>query len=146
MKKLIMTCVLLTSASLVSFAQTAAPAQTTATMQAPGGAPHQMPTPEERAQRHAQGVQKQLNLTADQYKVVYEAELEMNKKVEELRKSTPQPSRDQFMAISATKDEKIKKVLTPEQLQKYQLMTNRQHPAPAPGMAPGQPTTAPATK
>lgn len=138
MKKLIITCALLTCASLVSFGQNSQPAPASTTMHArpPMGAPTM--SIEQRAERHARSEEKQLNLSPEQYKSAYEAELEMTKKVEEL-KATGQPKKEDFMAVNAQKEEKFKRIFTAEQMVKYQAMNNRQHPAPAPNAPANQP-------
>jgi len=140
MKKLIITCALLTCASIVSFGQTATPAQTTTSM-APNHAMPQPPTVEQRAERRARGEEKQLTLTPEQYKSVYAIELDAVKKMEALRTGGGQPSKDQYMAINASREEQIKKVLTPEQATKFDAMSNRQHP-PTGAPAPAAPTPA----
>lgn len=146
MKKLIITCALLTCGTLVSFAQSAQPVQTSTSMQAKAGGPvnAQRPAPpqvsnEQRAERRAKSEEKQLGLSAEQYKSVYAADLEMVKKIEELRTSGKQPDRSEFEAVNKAREEKFSKILTPEQMEKYRAMNNHQHPAPTTA-APGMPT------
>jgi hypothetical protein len=143
MKKLLITSALLGFASLVSYGQATAPAQTTTTMQAGAQAapPRQMPTPEQMAERRAKGEEKQLGLSPEQYKSVYEADLEAAKKMVELRSSGKAQPAD-FQAINAAKEEKLSKILTADQMTKFKAMSNRQRPMPpagAPGAAPAQP-------
>jgi len=133
MKKLILTCALITSASVISFAQTqqAPPPAPTGGAQAP---PRPQMTLEQRVERRAKMEEKTLSLTPDQYKVVYDAELEMMKTAEDQKKSGKQPD---FQALNKAKEEKVKKVLTQEQITKYDAIFNRQgHGAPPAPMTP----------
>ena len=135
MKKLIITCALLSAASMIATAQTVQKPQSTTAVQA---GPHAMPpqmTAEQKAERRARGEEKQLGLTPEQYKSVYAADLEMMKKMDEMRASG-QPSKEKYEALSKERDEKMKAILTPEQMAKFQGMMNRQHPQAPPAMTP----------
>jgi hypothetical protein len=144
MKKLIITCALLTSASMLSFAQSTQTPATTAAQ--PNGAPQahaqqQRPTAEQIAERHAQADKKQFNLDDNQYKGVYTAELEYYKQMLDMRDKGTQPTPDQAQKLRTDKDAKIKAVMTPEQYAKYN--NNR----PNPQMQPAAPNSnAPTTK
>jgi hypothetical protein len=142
MKKLIITCVLLSSVSLVSFAQQAQQPQTTATMQTAAGpqaAPRQMPqiSPEQRAERAARNEERRLALSPEQYKSAYEVELAHVRKIEEI-KTKGQASPAEFKAANEVREEKLSKIFTAEQMTKYKEMMNRQRPP-----MPAPPTAAP---
>jgi len=140
MKKLIITCALLTSASMLSFAQST---QTSATMSAQpnGAAPQAMQnnqqqrSPEQIAERRAQIYQKQFGLDDNQYKGVYAAELEYIKQLMDLRAKGQQPAPGQAQQMNADKDAKFKAVMSADQYQKYSAtrrpMPQQQAPNPA---------------
>jgi Spy/CpxP family protein refolding chaperone len=82
----------------------------------------QMPkrTPEERAQRQTQWMQKNLNLTDEQNKKVYDIILSSAKQVDNARNSGGGDMRSQMQDINAKKNDALKGVLTGDQFQKYQ--------------------------
>ena len=131
MKKLIITCFLVSSASLVSFAQNSEQATTapkTATTATAAPAPvRKMPSPEQIAERRAKSEEKQYQLSADQYKGVYQAELEYMQHVQQVHNSGGKLDQAQLTQMNTTKDEKFKKIMTPEQYTKY----NASKPKPA---------------
>jgi hypothetical protein len=117
MRKLILTCALLTSASLLSFGQNAMPAQQGASTTA-----RQAPAPEKMAEMRANRYKQQLGLTDEQYKGVYNAELEYAKANQQFGASgqpvPPGPAQQMMM----THDQKFKEALTAEQYAKYDKM------------------------
>ena len=143
MKKLIVACAIMSCASLTSMAQNAAPNPP----QKPAGTPGApaMANPEQRenamAEHEAKTYEKLYALNAEQYKGVYQASLEMAKKMDALRASGKQPKREDFEAMMSEKDAKFKKVMTPEQYAKYESTRRRPNPPSQPG-APMAPTPA----
>ena len=115
MKKLIITCALLACASVVSFGQAAK-------MTAPQGSSRMVaaPSPEAVAQRNAKVHERQLKLNPEQYKAVYDAELNYAKQDQQARAGGMVPGPGQSAQMTMAKDESIKKVLTSEQYAKYQ--------------------------
>jgi periplasmic protein CpxP/Spy len=142
MKKLILTCAFLTSASMLSFAQST---QTTAAGAQPNAAPQAMPntqqrpTPEQMAERRAQMYTKQYGLDDKQYKGVYAAELDYTKQIMDFRDKHQQSTAEQRQQMQADRDAKYKAVLTPEQYEKFSAGR------PKPGVQQAAPSTAPAT-
>lgn len=136
MKKLIITCALLSATSLASFAQN----QTTTTMsmqapqdaksQAPGMAPAnpRMPPVEMMADRRSKMYEKQLSLTADQTKSIYQAELAFWKEDFSSRANGAQPGPGQTAQNQMGKDMKFKQILTPEQYAKYEATRPNPNP------------------
>ena len=128
MKKLILTCALLTSASMLSFAQstqsqvTMTP-QPNATAQQPATpqpvARQQQPQPEQMAERRAQIYKKQYDLNDQQYKGVYNAELEYMKQMMDMRSKGQQPTPEQNQQMMASKDAKFRNAMSQEQYAKY---------------------------
>ena len=79
-------------------------------------------TAEERAEVYAKRMQKNLNLTDDQYKKVLAINLDQAKKHEEMRaahKAEMQASREKMMGQRQELSKKYESVLTPEQLKKF---------------------------
>lgn len=117
MKKLILTCTLVVSACVVSFAQNVQSAQT-----APASNRTAAMNPEKAAELRAKRYQQQLGLTDDQYKKVYDAELEYVKADMSFRSSgqpvPPGPAQQMQMAH----DQKFQGILTPDQYSKYDKM------------------------
>ncbi len=85
-------------------------------------------TPEERAQRMTNRMEKQLTLTAEQKEQIYEINLEAAQKNEELRQkkqsgeTEPQELRGERQAIAKDVDTKILALLDEEQKGKYEQM------------------------
>ena len=119
MKKLIITCALVTSASMVSFAQANQTTQTTTSQAASNASAQNMPSPEQMAERHAKAYEQQLKLTPEQYKGVYQAELDFTKQHQQMRANGGQPGSGQVMQMNMAKDQKFKQILTAEQYAKY---------------------------
>ncbi len=97
-------------------------------------APRPQMQPEQMAERRAQMYKKQYELNDEQYKGVYEAELDFVKQVQQIRASGKQATQPQMQQLAADKDAKFKKVMTPEQYTKYTAarQPGAQPPAPAP--------------
>jgi len=142
MKKLILTCALLTVATMVSFAQTT-------TTPTPSMAPtdaQARPTPapmnaEQTADRRTKMDEKMLTLTPDQVKVVHDIELDFMNAVMKFRAEGKQPTPEQMQDLKTKKDQKMKAVLTADQYSKYDVASNRQRNAPmAPAPASQQQT------
>ena len=86
-------------------------------------AQQQMPhkTPEEKAQNNTRWMQKNIALTEEQSKKVYDIILRYVKQADDARSSAPGPERRQEMqGIEAAKDNELRGVLTGDQFQKYQ--------------------------
>lgn len=79
-------------------------------------------TAEERAEVYAKRMQKNLNLTDEQYKKVLAINIEQAKKQEELRaahKAEMQATREKMKTQHQDLSKKYESVLTPEQLKKF---------------------------
>lgn len=79
-------------------------------------------TAEERAEVYAKRMQKNLNLSDEQYKKVLAINIEQAKKQEELRaahKAEMQATREKLKAQHQDLSKKYESVLTPEQLKKF---------------------------
>jgi hypothetical protein len=137
MKKLIITCALLTSASMLSFAQSAqtSPAQAQPNAAAPQMQNRQRPTPEQMAERRANAAKTQYALNDEQYKGIYAAELDFFSQMQAARANGQQPAPGQAQQMSMAKDAKYKTIMTPEQYQKYSA-TRRPQPQAAPNNTP----------
>jgi len=138
MKKLAITCVLLSSAA-ASFAQTAATAPATPPPpQAQQAAPNRpMMTPEQMAKRRATMEAKQYSFTAEQTPKAEAVELEFFQALEKYRATGAQPSQGQMGNLTARRDAKMKELMTPEQYAKFDAGRNRER------MAPNTPANAP---
>lgn len=122
MKKLITTCVMLTSITVVSFAQSktiskTAPNQSAApaTRSAKSG-----PTAEQYADRSAKAMKQQYGLNEKQYAAVYQAELEYQKQVVQARDGGYELGEGQSMQMKMGRDQRFQSVMTAEQYTKYQ--------------------------
>jgi hypothetical protein len=124
MKKLITTCVLLTSVTMVSFAQSKATSksavQQTASPAKAATVKSTMPSPEQYAERRAKAAQQQYGLTADQYKGVYAAELEYEQQYQQAKANGYEPGPGQSMQMKMGRDQKIKSAMSAEQYTKYE--------------------------
>ncbi len=124
MKKLITTCVLLTGLTMVSFAQSkvatkSAPVQTTTTTKTTTTR-STSPSPEQLAERRAKAVQQQYALNAEQYKGVYEAELDYETQYQRSKANGYEPGPGQSMQMKMGRDQRYKSVMTAEQYTKYE--------------------------
>ena len=78
-------------------------------------------TPEEKAQNNTRWMQKNIALTEEQSKKVYDIILRYVKQADDARSGAPGPERRQEMqGIEAAKDNELRGVLTGDQFQKYQ--------------------------
>ena len=100
----------------------------------------QQRTPEERAQRQTQMMQKNLALTDDQTQKVHDIILKHARGVDNARNSGGD-MRSQMQGLNANKDEALKGVLTGDQYQKYlqieQKMKEKRMQRNSDGMQPG---------
>jgi Spy/CpxP family protein refolding chaperone len=111
MKKLILTCALIMSVSVVSFAQAQSNAGTTIQTKA---------TAEELADRNTKAYEKQLSLTAEQSKAIHDVELSFIKQSQQMHAGGATPSQGQLMQHQMSKDHKMKQILTADQYTTYQ--------------------------
>jgi hypothetical protein len=127
MKKLILTCALLTSVSMLSFgqAQTTATTTTTTTTTTRGTAP----TAEQAATARTKTYTKQLGLNEEQKKAIYQAELDYVKQDMMFREGGQEVPQGPAMQMMMMHDQKFKAALTADQYAKYDK--NRAVPAPA---------------
>ncbi len=130
MKKLMITCVLLSSAA-VSFAQsnTTAPA-TTAPQAEQAAANRPMMNAEQMAKRRAGMDVKQYGLTAEQAPKVEAVELEFCQAMQKYRAAGQQPNQGQMGNLTARRDGKMKEIMTPEQYAKFEAGRNKERMAP----------------
>ncbi len=83
--------------------------------------PMQQRSPEERAQRQTQWMQKNLNLTEEQNKKIYAIMLYHTTKADDTKNMAPGPEkRADAQAIKRDKNKDLKAVLTGAQFDKYQ--------------------------
>lgn len=138
MKKLIITCMLLTGASMASFAQDNTPSK------GPAQPPHatsQINT-EQMAHRRANMDAKMYGLTEEQAKSAYDIEMEFQTAMDRYRAEGKTPSQGQLGNIQTRRDEKMKALLNADQYKKYEMMKGKQGTSP---MAP-TPAVQPAGK
>lgn len=127
MKKLILTCALITSVSVVSFAQNAQTSVTmapgnsavTTTAAAPNAPGRQQPNMEHMADERAKRMKNQFGLNDEQYKGVYNAQLAYMNKMLDLHNQGKQPTPQERQQIVNDLDAGIKAAMTPEQFAKY---------------------------
>ena len=132
MKKLIITCLLLSSASVVSFAQAnapAAPPQGAANAQHNGQNKPAM-NAEQMAQRRTKMETQQFGLSADQSTKVQAVETEFFTAMEKYRASGAQPNVGQMGNLTSRRDAKLKEIFTPEQYAKYEAGKSKGQNAP----------------
>lgn len=122
MKKVLLLAALLSCGTVASFAQTNNATKPT----------QQMPSKEERAkmiaERESQTMQRVYGLTQQQYDEVYKANYEMANQINTFREGNKQPSREDFEKVLNTRDEKLKKIMTAEQYEKYAKTRQRNTP------------------
>lgn len=116
MKKLIITCALVSLGTMVSFAQsgTGRPANNRTTTAAA--------TPEQRAETRANQFKKDLSLTTEQYTKVYEALLDYYTQDKMARDNGGTPGPGQSMQMQMGVDQRFQAALTPAQFSKYNSM------------------------
>jgi len=134
MKKIIISCAMLTFGTVVSFAQDAKTNATPATIQPAMQANPTPMTPEQHAQRLTKRDEMMFTLTPEQSKKVYDVELEFVSAMEKFRSENKQATPEERGAIMDKKDAKMKVILTADQYTKYTMSRNRQRNAP---MTPG---------
>lgn len=127
MKKLITTCVMLTSITMVSLAQSktitkTAPNQSAApaNRSAKSG-----PTAEQYAERAAKAMKQQYGLDDKQYAAIYQAELEYQKQVVQARDGGYELGEGQSMQMKMGRDQRFQSVMTADQYTKYQAMQSK---------------------
>jgi periplasmic protein CpxP/Spy len=137
MKKLFFACSLFAAAFMFAPAMaqnTPPPAQA-----APGG-PAQRPmlTPDQRAEKRTEMMQKNLGLSDDQVTKVKQINLDFENQKDGILKNTtdPQQRNTQMKALRDKQNTDLKAVLTPDQWTKMQSMQGRPHPAGAPPTPP----------
>ena len=123
MKKHFLTFILFVSMVTIGLAQ-----------QAPGQ--RQQGTPEERAKRSVDMMEKNLSINADQKTKIYAASLERGKSIEALRKAAGEgnrPDATQMKALNDKFEKVVAETLTTEQQTKYEEMrAQRSNNAPKP--------------
>jgi protein CpxP len=150
MKKLFMTCGLL---MVITMCATSVMAQNAPTNppppgQAPGGPARQMLTPEQRADKQTEMMQKNLGLSNDQVTKVKQINLSYWTQVDQLRSNNSsgasasadhQDMRTQMKALRDKRDADLKATLTPDQYSKMQEQMQNRGPQQRPGMPPPAP-------
>jgi hypothetical protein len=132
MKKITLTCSLLAFASVAVFAQSnvqSLRSNETTSIQRP------QPSQEDITKRQtavatnmAKSMQQHYGLSQEQYDKVYVVCLENSKKMEAMRASGKQPSREEFQKIMDERNAGFKAIFTPQQY--AQFAASLPHPAP----------------
>jgi hypothetical protein len=122
MKKLIITCCLIASASIVSFGQTVQTTNKPTVFRNSAVNRQVAPTVEATAERTTKAYQRQLGLNPEQYKGVYQAELNYLKQNQQMHENGAKPGEGQAAQMVMGKDQQIKNVLTAEQFTKYEAL------------------------
>jgi hypothetical protein len=129
MKKLITTCVLLTSVSMLSFGQSKvlshsssrAPRGTAAAPGSSQGMPGLSAEGEKAAGVRAENYRKKLGLNEEQYKAAYQAELDYERQLETaIGNGGPGPGTAMQMGMG--RDQRYKNTLTADQYAKYETL------------------------
>ncbi len=149
MKKLMVTCALLTCATVGAFAQNSkAPGKNVATAATPGqpapltpmSRPANAPSPEQMklnfVENQARAFERQYGLTKEQYKGIYAACMEHINKQNEMEAKNKQMTTQDYEKLLFEKDAKFKKVMNAAQYAKY--ISTRTKPVPQPGPSVGQ--------
>ncbi len=130
MKKLIITCMLLTGASMASFAQNNAQVNP----------PAPSATGVDQMAHHRASMDVQMyGLTPDQSKTAYDIELEFMNAMNKFKVEGKQPSQGQMSNLQTRRDQKMKALMTPDQYKKFEAMKGKEANAPmmaAPQQAP----------
>ncbi len=116
MKKMIITCALVASASVMSYAQHAASASAPAS----ANAANNQVMAQHMAEKNTKMYEKQLGLNAEQYKKVYDVQLNMSNQMMALRSAGAQPGEGQVMQMHMYQDQQMKTILTADQYKKYE--------------------------
>ena len=128
MKKLILTCAVLASASIASFAQANASA-TPPQQGKPATANKPMMNTEQMADRRTKMDEKQLGLNPDQTKKAHDVELEFTQAMEKYRAAGQAPSPGQMGNLTSRRDQRMKEILTAEQYAKYEQINAKRNMA-----------------
>ena len=129
MKKLITTCVLLTSITMVSFAQaktSKTSGKVTETSTAKATATTRTLTPEQQAEKHAKTIQSTYGLNENQYQAIYQADVAyytQTKSINETGGPAANPGQTQQMNVG--RDQRYQNVMTPDQFAKYQAAATK---------------------
>jgi hypothetical protein len=115
MKKLILTCALLTSVVMAAMAQQTQQPNLSTTQGTP-------PTAEIMAEKRADMWQGKLNLSPEQKKQVYATELQTISVITAAKSSGMPAGRDKMMQASADREQKFKTIFTPQQWAQYEDM------------------------
>lgn len=118
MKKLIITCALVSFGTMVSFAQSSHPSGRGTTTVASTS------TPEQLAEARAKQLKKDLTLTTEQYTPIYQALLDYYQQ-EKVAKEAGGPGPGQAMQMQMGLDKRFETALTPAQYTKYTAMPRR---------------------
>jgi protein CpxP len=123
MKKFLLPLLAAVAISFSAAAQTTPPQE--------GGRPRH--SPQEMADRQAQRLSKELNLSADQSTKVTQIFAARTQDMQALRASGTRPTREQMQTSRAQYDDQLKQVLTPEQFTKYTALAASRHHGPKEG-------------
>lgn len=118
MKKLIITCALVTLGSMVTVAQSAKKPHSVSNSNVSSGQTKSVSI-EKSAETRAKKLQKDLGLNAAQYKGVYEAQVEYNKQ-DQAAKANGSVGSGQAMQLQMMLDQKFKEAMSPAQYSKYE--------------------------
>jgi periplasmic protein CpxP/Spy len=134
MKKLFFACSLLVAT--IMYAPSIMAQSTPAPAAAPGG-PRQQLTPDQRAEKQTEQMQKNLGLSDDQFTKVKQINLNFQTQIDKLRSNgssnnDPQQMHTQMKALRDQRDADLKGVLTTDQYTKMQSMQHPQRPGAAP--------------
>jgi hypothetical protein len=127
MKKLITTCVLLTSVTVVSLAQSKTISKTAPNQSASSATrtAKTAPTAEQYADRAAKAMKQQFGLDEKQYAAIYQAELEYQKQVVQARDGGYELGEGQSMQMKMGRDQRFQSVMTADQYTKYQATQSK---------------------
>lgn len=123
MKKMIITCALIASASVMSYAQDAAPKSPMAP------AHNAQMSAEQIADRQTKMYEKQLGLSKEQVQKVHDIQLQFATQRLSMQKAGVQPGSGQAMQMGMAEDQQMKNVLTSEQFTKYSASRPKMNPA-----------------
>ncbi len=119
MKKLITTCLLLTTVGMVSFAQKAATKTKANPNAAAAPAATNNLTPEKQAEQRAKATQAKYGLSAEQYKGIYNAELDYARNEAAVKATGYEVSEGQRNQMNIQRDMYYQNSMTPDQFSKY---------------------------
>lgn len=127
MKKLITTCALLTTVTMVGMAQSRIPSgamkgkavRPLSTTAAQSAAVAASSGPEKAAENEAKTIQKKYGLNDEQYKAVYSAQLDYQQQIAQAKEQGYEPGPGQTQQMNMSLDQRIQNVMTPDQWAKY---------------------------